>query len=397
MLKTASKVDKPMLIIGLIRKLMLSALVCCFTSCQKSAHLGPEADPLSILEPPPMGASTFNDELKQQLILLDDILNHRLSEVLKIKIKKIFSGHLKASLNKNSAEAYIVQILTLLPELIEDKKYSDNKKAFYKAKLYFLHRRFIEAATQMTYVLKEEPRFYEARNLRARAIFFLGNLDLAVKELQKIIEEAGQASEYGLDSLYLIGAMIYESNQNDKYWLQKGIGAWNTYLSMALESDLIKDINSGLKELAARLDETQEKKYLDPFVPNPHYQKDKNSILEAFMKEELLLSLKLAEDFLKKTNDPEIATIRARIIFKNGRHNEAKLLFDEIVQKFPKFAPGYHYLGMSYMMRGQPKQAIESWQMVAKLDQEYASKHGLSQRIAVAKSMLKENRNIEMH
>jgi tetratricopeptide (TPR) repeat protein len=114
------------------------------------------------------------------------------------------------------------------------------------------------------------------------------------------------------------------------------------------------------------------------------------------MKDELLLSLKLAEDFLKKANDPEIATIRARIIFKNGRHDEAKLLFDEVVKKFPQFAPGYHYLGMSYMMIGQPQQAIESWQRVAKLDQEYASQHGLSQRIAVAKSMLKE-RNIETH
>lgn len=354
-------------------------------ACQKPASIGSELDNLSGSELPPMGSITYNDELKKQIEVLDDILDKPLSFDLKSRLKLLVNNKSSSSIHKDY-DNNILKVIKLLPELLDDKKnYNEIEKIFLKSKLYFINRRFVESAIGMTHVLKRDPLFFEAINLRARSIFFLGNLHLAVMELEKIIKEAGENSEYGLDALYLIGAMIYESNQEDDVWLKKAIWAWNTYLIHVANTGLAEDVKNSLKDLSSRLDQ----KYQDDKYPN--YSNDKNNILKAFTRDELLLALKLAEDFLKKDYDPDVAIIKARIMFKNGRHEEAKLLFDNIIKKFPSYAPGFHYLGMSYMMRGQPQQAIESWQKVIELDPKYASKHGLAKRIAVANNMLKKN------
>ena len=68
--------------------------------------------------------------------------------------------------------------------------------------------------------------------------------------------------------------------------------------------------------------------------------------------------------------------------------DEASNLFENIIKQDKNYAPGFHYRGMTFMMKGQIKEAIESWQEVLKLDAPYAKSHNLEQRITVAKNML---------
>lgn len=362
-------------------------------SCQKKPGLAPAIDPLSALEPPPMGATTYNDELKHSLAVLDKLLNQGISQQKLESIKKALIAGDGKSLNfsATSDEAYLVKVLLALPELIHEKHdRSLNRKIWMQAKLYFINRRFIEAAQLMTQVLEKEPLFFEARNWRARAIFFLGNPDKAVSELNLIINQTGASSIHGLDALYLIGAIIYESDDKEAHRVQKGIDAWHTYLKLAdAQENLTQEINDGLKELSLRLTkQPMITNSIDPFAPHDSYSTEKNTLLEAFGKDELLLALQLSDRALKKKFDPDIATIKARALFKTGRHDEAAQIFVDITTKYPRYAPGFHYQGMVFMMQGQPKRAIESWQKAMEVDLTYGQAHGLRQRIAVAEKMV---------
>src|SRR5262245_21643059 len=127
-----------------------------FFSCQKKPDLASASDPISAMGPPPMGATTFNDELKRQIDLLDNLLNERIPQkTLEILKDTLVNGDKKAlSFKKASDEAYLIKIFMLLPELIHKQgHFLEHQKNWYKAKLYFLHRRFIEAATLLTKVL----------------------------------------------------------------------------------------------------------------------------------------------------------------------------------------------------------------------------------------------------
>jgi tetratricopeptide (TPR) repeat protein len=372
-------------------------------SCQKKPDLAPASDPLSAIEPPPMGATTYNDELKRELALLDDVVNQRIPEKnLTPLIHALTRGDTKAlPTDKNSDQAYLVKLFLALPELIRAQpNMSTNRKLWLKAKLYFINRRFVEAATHMTAVLKVEPDFFEARNWRARAIFFLGNPDLAIRELHHIVTISGESSAQGLDALYLIGAITYESNDIEHHRLQIGINAWSKYLKLAeAPGGMTQEITDGLKELNARLKGEKiadNNTVIDPFAPNGAYSAEKNALLKAFSKEELLLALELSDQALKKQFDPDIATIKARILFKTGRHDEARNLYTDITNNNPRYAPGFHYRGMAFMMQGQPKNAIESWQKVIDIDPAYGQAHGLLQRIGVAQKMVAPDK-IETH
>lgn len=365
------------------------------SACQKRPALAPAADPLSTIEPPPMGGNTYNDELKTELAILDDVLNDRIDQSLLKRVKgALMTGDQQAlAHDKQTYNSHLAKVFLTLPELVhQDHHLSENRKLWLTAKFYFLKRRFIEAAMHMTEVLKAEPDFVDARNWRARAIFFLGNPDLAIKELNTIIKKLGPQSPEGLDALYLVGAIIYESNDVDHERLTLGIDAWTRYLNLAdANADLKKEILESLAELKHRKDgrkiETGPAN-LDPFKQNPSYSPEKNAILAAFLKDEMLLALELANIALTKVYDKDVATIKARILFKTGRIDEAAELFASIVMKDKNYAPGYHYQGMAFMLKGDPKSAVASWQKTVELDPSYAKSHGLTQRIAVAEKMV---------
>lgn len=368
----------------------ISLMLC---ACQKKPALAPAADSLSAMEPPPMGATTYNDELKRELEILEGLLNNRLDQKSVVLVKNaLMKGSIKdINSNPHSFESYLIKVLLTLPEIIHKAEFDETEKLWLTAKFYFLKRRFIEAATQMTAILKEQPNFIEARNLRARAIFFLGNPDLALSELNLIITQAGEKSEHGLDALYLTGAIVYESNDLDHKRLDIGIKAWSRYLAIAdAPPELKQELKDGLVELnhrraAPKMDLVAN---IDPFTPQQKYTADKNHLLKSFANEELLLALQLSEQYLKKAYDEDIATIKARILFKTGRIDEAKKLLTAIVDKNPSYAPGFHYQGMVFMLQGQPQDAVAMWKKTLEINRDYGKLHNLDQRIAVAEKMI---------
>lgn len=370
-------------------------------SCQKAPKLPPSSDPLSPLLPPPMGATTYNDELKRELVLLDDILNKRVQKSTLDRLKKgLYEGDPRLlQAPKQSDEGHLVRIFMAMPELLSlPDELHQYKKDWFKAKLYFVNRRFIEAGLLLSDMVKQQPSFHEARNYKARSMFFLGNPDGAVAELKMIIGQAGIESPEGLDALYLIGAIYYESHDQDKEKIRQGIDAWMRYLQKAdAGSTLKEEITQGIKELTSQLDgQHNATANLDPFMPQEAYGADKNALLRAFMKEEVVLALELADQLLKKQFDKDVAVIKARILFKTARHNEAQALYDHITKKYPNYAPGFHYQGMAFMMQGKPEKAIQCWQTVLSIDKPYGEKYGLAQRIGVAKTMLGQ-KPVESH
>ncbi|HXW53693.1 MAG TPA: hypothetical protein VEL47_06280 [Myxococcota bacterium] len=363
-------------------------------ACQKPSAWAPAADNLSASGPPPMGARTYNDELKRELSLLDDLLNERISveKLKKIKSALIAGNVSLLSQDKKTDEAHLVKILLALPELVhQTKPLPKNGKKWLVAKYYFLERRWVEAAMLMTEILQQENNDL-IRNWRARAIFFLGNPDKAVSELKLIIANSGEASPQGLDALYLIGAMSYESHDLDARRVNTGLHAWKRYLEVAAPDEAMKqEIRNGLLELNRRLkgdSSSKPNRRFDPFQPSETYNQEKNAILRAFAKEELLLALELSEQLLKKAYDADIATVKARILFRNGQLDEALTLFSMIVQKDATYAPGFHYRGMVFMLQQRPREAILSWQKTLEIDEQYGNFHGLKQRIAVAEKMV---------
>lgn len=374
-------------------------IFCAFfqVSCQRKPALAPSGDPLSAVEPPPMGGSTYNDELKRELDILTQVLDNSIDQATLARVKSaLMNGDEHALKNdKTSDEGHLVKVLLTLPELVHPQKpLTANRKLWLEGKFLFMKRRFVEAATKLTEVLKVEPNFAEARNLRARAIFFLGNPDLAIKELTIMVQQFSPKSSEALDALYLIGAIVYESNDEEKHRLTTGITAWEQYLERAEPSPAMKkEIENSLVELRDRKEgKVHSPKGIDPFTPHDALPDDKKAILVAFAKNQLELALDLAERYLAKTYDSTIATTKARIMFKNGRLEEAADLFKLIVEKDKSYAPGYHYQGMAYMLKGEPENAITSWKKTLELDEAYGNLHGLSQRIGVATKMVEEKK-----
>jgi tetratricopeptide (TPR) repeat protein len=381
--------------LSMFRVLSNFGMILCFvgtTSCQRKPALAPSADPFSAIEAPPMGGDTYNDELKRELSILERVLDNTIEPAQLARVKTaLMTGNQEAIPKDKSDESYLAKVFLTLPELVHPReRLSDNRKLWLTAKFLFLKRRFVEAAMKMTTVLKSEPDFVEARNWRARAIFFLGNPDLAIRELETIMKRFPAKSSESLDALYLIGAIIYESNDNEKHRIATGIRAWERYLEVAEPSpDMKSEILQSLAELKVRHEgKAKPAPSIDPFIPSEGNTAEKNAILVAFAKEELGLALELADKFLKKSYDNAIAVVKARILFKNGRLDDAAELFLAIVTKDKTYAPGYHYQGMAFMLKGEPEHAIASWQKTVALDPSYAHAHGLVQRIAVAQKMV---------
>ena len=135
---------------------------------------------------------------------------------------------------------------------------------------------------------------------------------------------------------------------------------------------------------------------MDIFEPNEGYKSEINALLTAFKKEELLLSERLCDLILGKGFDRLVMLVKARVFIKTGRMDEAFSLFTKLTKKEPTFAPAWHYQGMVFMLKGDAKNAIASWQTTLKLDKAYGDRNNLNERIAVANGML-EPKKVPSH
>jgi thioredoxin-like negative regulator of GroEL len=328
-----------------------------------------------------MGSATSNAELEKELALLNDILA---GKVPFDQISPLLSRVVPKEIAKKIPIA------------------QGPDRDIWIAELYFGERRFIESAHILSRLLDEKPKYPRARNLLARCFYFLGNPDRTSAELEYILTHQSGDAEEVLDALFLMGAAALESTSASPKILKKGIGAWETYLKVAPQSELRQKVASGLGRLQAKLKEQhgfQNSKVVQkPVTKRVARLSSKASAqdrlraegLDAFDDNDLLLAeKKLKQNAAHVEQDPESATALARIYIKTGRVSEALARFIEVTKRFPGHVPAWHYKGMAHIMSGDPKQAVESWTKVVAKDPKYADEFKLHDRIAVAKSMLK--------
>ena len=352
------------------------------TSCQKTAKLSVAVDNFSEMSAPPMGGDTYNDELKLQLNLLDRYFEKKLPAGLEERTKKALMTQTEI---KNLEEKALSKIYLTLPELLM----SNNLDSYWlKAKFLFLKRRFIESSIMLSDILRNQPDFYQARNFKARCLFFLGNPHLAIKELEAIIKDKKVDQESLLDSLYLIGAMIHESSDNNLAFLKKAYDSWQQYLKIGENIEIKKEIIKSLADIKARI-ALEQNPLIDIFSSQKSYSSAKNKALQAFKENDLKTSLEIIDNILQKTNDKTLLLLKARILFKDSQILLAEKIFNDLSVKYPSFVELWHYKGMFYMLQGNIEKAIESWEKVLKLNYNYGFYHDLKQKIIKAKQMIK--------
>ena len=83
------------------------------------------------------------------------------------------------------------------------------------------------------------------------------------------------------------------------------------------------------------------------------------------------------EKFLNKAYSLEPENIKileylAQFEFQKGNIRQAKLLYKKVIQKKPKYADGYFWLGYIFENEGKPQEAIKQWQKVLEIDPNHA-------------------------
>ena len=350
----------------------LFLLILIFLGCQRQPRVSPSADPSSLKALAPMGSATHNAEFQRRLTLLNELLDGKSPSALapeeKARAEQIFDKVPKEAFRAAPIQGPARQMILAEYELAE--------------------HRFMEASFLFSSILDRNPKYPRARNGLARCFYFLGNPDRTFAELEVILSNQTSDAEEILDALFLMGAAALESPLVSAKNKQRGLEAWKVYLRIApKDGPLRARVEEDLKKLSAKPAALLQKPVN---FKNPK-DRLKAEGLQAFSADDLLLAEAKLKEFLRAVPlDPEAGTFLARIFIRTNRFNEALSIFQNLVQKSPRYVPAWHYKGMVHMMKGDPRQAVLCWERVLELDPSYAKEYQLETRIAVAKSMLKQ-------
>jgi tetratricopeptide (TPR) repeat protein len=386
-------------------------------ACLEPPGVGRAADPSRAPGPAPWGSATSNAELAKKRALLDDILDG-----------KVTAEQLAARLNEDWPELSVdernrslVGVTTVLEDLTKSGRAGrrvepgpDRDMAV--AQLYFSERRFIEAATILSKILDVNPIYPQARNLLARCFFFLGNRDRTIEELEFVLGHPEQQKDRGevLDALFLLGAAVAETPGMSRENLQKGKGAWETYLKIApADAPSREHVVKGMADIDAGL--RGEGPLAQPLVPvagsaggpplaggaPPAEARVANlpadatplqrAVAEGWdaldAKDLATAEARLAAALKLDGKSPEALTGLGRVYVQTGRNDEALASFQRAIEVAPDYMPAFHYQGMAAMMSGSPGAAVASWEQIQKKDPAYFAKFNLDKRIEVARRM----------
>lgn len=353
------------------------AIVALAVGCQKAPTIGAAAEPTSINAAAPMESETSNAELKKRLVVLQKLLDGEVSkEEFAVAKEKKDSSEEALRLGK------MIEYLDLEAPPLKTPVGSMDRD-FALGQFYFYERRFIEASHIFSKALDKKPGLLRVRNLLARCFYFLGNSDRAYLELQYVLSNhSGQAEEL-LDALFLMGAIALDSPTATPEQVEKGKGAWETYLKLAPQSPLREKIKDGLASFAHRANSKEKT------LETGHAKKDALLALDGA---DMLDAENKITSALKKTpRDEELRVGLARVYVKTGRVKESLQEFAGVIAKNPRNFVAFHYQGMAFMMAGDPQKAIGSWQKVLELDPVYAERFNLRGRIAIAQNLLKKD------
>ena len=227
------------------------------SGCLEAPGVGRAADPGKAQGPAPWGSATTNQELEKKLLLLNDILDGKVTpETVTARIAKDWPD-----LDEAGRKRGLVGVTQLLDDLNKSGRAGEKVEAgpdreMAIGQLYFSERRFIEAATIFSKILDTQPTYPNARNLLARCFFFLGNRDRTIEELEFVLTNPVQKmdKEEVLDALFLMGAAVAETPGMSRENLGKAKGAWDTYLKLAPpDAPMIEHIKKGMPDLEAGL------------------------------------------------------------------------------------------------------------------------------------------------
>ena len=293
----------------------------------------------------------------------------------------------------------------------------------------------------MSTILDSNPIFPSARNLLARCFFFLGNRDRAIVELEYILKSPEQQKDQDevFDALFLMGAAVAETPGMSRENMEKGRGAWETYLKIAPpDSPMIEHVKKGLADIEAGL--RGEGHLAQPVVPvasgrvgegvdsrgalgggnrnappmgaggggseGAAVQQAPNkraaslaadaspvdrAVAEGWdaldVKDLATAEAKLDEARAAAPANPAALTGLGRVYVQSGRLDEAVRAFGEAIKVAPDYMPAWHYNGMAQLLAGSPAQAVASWEKIQEKDPAYFAEHNLGQRLEVAKRM----------
>ena len=342
--------------------------------CQPTPTIAGSAQPSSVNTVAPMASETSNAEFEKRLALLNGMLNAEIS----------MDDFEKSKGNKNDRLYKVIESLGL-DNLPKKMPAGSKQRDALVAQFYFYERRFIEASHIFSRLLDKEPGWLSIRNLLARCFYFLGNTDRSFLELSYVItHHDGQAEEL-LDALFLMGAIALDSHMATKEQIEKGKGAWETYLKLAPTSPLKERIEEGLKSYETKL------KLATKTITNT-----------GDLKKDALFALENADTMTAENNiksalkrfpqDEELKVALARVYVKTGRVKEALDEFNKILMVNSRCVLAYHYQGMAFMMAQDPKNAVASWEKVLELDPDYGEKFSLGGRILIAKNLIGRDR-----
>jgi tetratricopeptide (TPR) repeat protein len=395
--------------------------------------VGRAADPAHAQGPAPWGSSTSNSELEKKRALLQDILDGKMTaEKLAARLNDDWP-----KLSIEERKDAVTNVTAVLEDLTKSGQAGkpvppgpDREMAF--AQLYFSEYRFIEAATITSKVLDVAPTYPGARNLLARCFFFLHNRDRAIDELEFVLNNPEQQKDRGevLDALFLLGAAVAETPGMSRENLQKGKGAWETYLKLAPpDAPSRKHIAAKMPEIEAGL--RGEGRLAQPLVPvdadagddeedgadapsgppmggggqfaggpPPEHRAEKlpkdatplqRAVAEGWdaldVRDLATAEQKLSAALKLDGKSPEALTGLARIYVQSGRADDAIANFDKAIALAPDYMPALHYRGMAKLLSGAPAEAVASWEQIRTKDPAYFARFNLDQRIAVAKQM----------
>ena len=424
----------------MLRSFSLLLVLAASVACMDAPTVGRAADPTKAQGPAPWGSATSNAELDKKRQLLDDILDGRLTpELLVARIEKDWP-----ELTPEQRTRQLSTVTEMLSDLQKSGRAGQRvsegpDREMAKAQLFFSERRFIEASTILSKVLDTNPTYPSARNLLARCFFFLGNRDRAIVELEYILQSLEHQKDQGeiFDALFLMGAAVAETPGMSRENMQKGKGAWETYLKIAPpDSPMLEHVKKGLADIEAGL--RGEGHLAQPVVPvntggfdnegtdsrgalgggnrapppmavgggDAAVQQAPNKRAQALpadaspvdravaegwdaldIKDLATAEAKLSEALQASPGNAPALTGLGRVYVQSGRLNEAVRSFGEAIKVAPDYMPAWHYNGMAQLLAGSPAQAVSSWEKIQEKDPAYFAANNLAQRLEVARRM----------